>query len=320
MVTSIVSKRCAPAILAVVLAVPASGAQLSDPVRAMIEAARDSGDAETFAAVVAIAKQTNPDHLAEIESMEAAFRAAKDAEAARLAAEKKRALSDAGVFDNWAAKGEFGAFHASGNSNSVGVTASLALTREGIDWSHKLQARADYQRSNGLTTREQVFAAYEPRFQIDEGLFAYGLAQYESDRFQGYTARYAASGGLGYKVVDAEAIDLAIKAGPAFRRTDFVTGAVESSLAALAAFDFDWRISDTVTFTQDSNVVAETGGNATLIVGGANTTLNLISGLDAKISDSLTTRFSYSVDYNSDPPAGSVSTDALTRFTIVYDF
>jgi putative salt-induced outer membrane protein len=29
---------------------------------------------------------------------------------------------------------------------------------------------------------------------------------------------------------------------------------------------------------------------------------------------------SYTVDYNSNPPVGAVSTDTLTRFTLVYGF
>lgn len=64
----------------------------------------------------------------------------------------------------------------------TGVAASLKLKREGIDWSHRLTARADYQRLNGKTSREQFNVAYEPRWQFDEDMFVYGLAQYERDR------------------------------------------------------------------------------------------------------------------------------------------
>ena len=121
-------------------------------------------------------------------------------------------------------------------------------------------------------------------------------------------------------VIDGTDLDLSIKAGPAFRVTDYVTGETDSRLAALLGADFDWRISDRLTFTQDSNMVAETGGQATLFVDSRNTTLNLLTGLEAKVSDRLTTRLSYQVDYNSDPPTGAVRTDTLSRFTLVYGF
>jgi len=34
----------------------------------------------------------------------------------------------------------------------------------------------------------------------------------------------------------------------------------------------------------------------------------------------LSTRVSYQVDYESDPPVGKVDTDTITRFTLVYGF
>ena len=59
------------------------------------------------------------------------------------------------------------------------------------------------------------------------GLFAYGLAQYERDRFQGFSSRYSLSGGLGYKVMTGKAAQLSLQAGPAWRRVDFLDGTSE---------------------------------------------------------------------------------------------
>jgi putative salt-induced outer membrane protein len=67
-------------------------------------------------------------------------------------------------------------------------------------------------------------------------------------------------------------------------------------------------------------LVADSGGAATVIVDSTATSVFATTGLEAKISDGLTTRLSYTVDYNSNPPAGAVSTDTLTRFTLVYGF
>ena len=49
-----------------------------------------------------------------------------------------------------------------------------------------------------------------------------------------------------------------MKAGPAFRRTEFVDGRNEDRLAGLLGLDFDWIISDRIKFTQDSNVTSGT--------------------------------------------------------------
>ncbi|WP_114519874.1 DUF481 domain-containing protein [Altererythrobacter sp. ZODW24] len=297
-----------------------AAAQLPEAVVAMIDAAIAEGNPDTVEAVMALAKKTNPDDVAEVDAMLAQYRVAQ-AEAAELAAAaKQEEIRNAGLFDRWSGEGQIGAFQSSGNNDNVGVNAALKLKREGIDWSHQLRARVDYQRSNGNTTREQYFAAYEPRYQIDDGLFAYGLAQYERDRFQGYTGRYAVSAGLGYRLVKTDALRLSVKAGPAYRVTEFLDGTDEKNLAALVGLDFDWSISDSLTLTQDTDITAESGGSATAIVDSSNTSLNLITGLQAKLSDRLTTRLSYTIEYDSNPPVGSVSTDTLTRFTLIYGF
>ena len=91
-------------------------------------------------------------------------------------------------------------------------------------------------------------------------------------------------------------------------------------LAALFGADFDWKLADRVTFTQDANAVTETGGEALLIVDSANTTLNLLSGIDFKVSNRLRSRLSYQLEYNSNARQNREQTDTLTRFTLVYGF
>lgn len=293
---------------------------LPEPVRAMLKAAAETNDPAVFNAVTATARKTNPDSAAEIAALEKDFAETLRERKAQLAIVEERELREAGLFQNWSGQGELGAFRSTGNSENVGLTGGLTLEREGIDWTHKLRARADYQRSRGITSREQYFASYEPRYQIGERLFAYGLGQFESNRFQGFDARYAVSGGLGYKVVESDSLQVSVKGGPAFRHTEFVSGDQESSLAALLGFDFDWTFAEGLKLTQDANAVAEAGGQAVALIGGPSTTLSLVTGLDAKVSDRITTRFSYALDYDSDPPPNAVSTDTLTRFTLVYGF
>jgi putative salt-induced outer membrane protein len=295
-------------------------AELPEPVRAMIDAAIATGDESKVRIVADLARATNPADTAEIDAILATFEADMAARKAAEAKAKEEAIRTAGVFDNWSGKGEFGAFRATGNSANTGITTALALSREGIDWRHKLTGRVDYQRANGVTTREQFFASYEPNFSISEGFYLYGLAQYERDRFQGFSGRYAVSGGLGYQVLNDKDIQLSVKAGPAYRVTEFIDGRSESRIAGLIGLDFDWSITYSLKLTQDTNAVAETGGSAVAIIDSRNTTLNLVTGLNAKINSSLSTRFSYAVEYDSNPPPGAVQTDTLSRVTLIYDF
>ncbi len=289
-------------------------------VRAMIRAAMKTGDKGKIETVLALAREAAPDGEGEIEAIETAWRA-DVAEKTRLAREANtRRIREAGLFELWSGEGQLGGFQASGNSDNVGLSAGLKLKRQGEDWSHALRATADYQRSNGVTSREQFLFAYEPRYQIADELFAYGLAQYERNKLQGFSGRYAISGGIGYQVANSGDLKLSVKAGPALRMTDFTIAEDETRLAALFGLDFDWQIAERLALTQDANVVTETGGQATVIVDSSRTTLNLVTGLDAKVSDRLRSRITYTVDYDSEPPLGKVSTDTITRLTLVYGF
>jgi len=309
----------APALILAAAAQPAR-AELPAPVRAIIEAAIATGDAGKVATVVELARATNPDDAVEIDTLHRAFLTRRRELAAEQAQQRELAIRNAGPFGNWSGRGEVGAFQSTGNSENVGVTVALSLLRTGIDWQHRLRSNVDYQRSNGRTSREQYLLAYEPRYNVNGDLFAYALAQFEKDRFQGFSSRISTSGGLGYRVVDTDTLDLSLKAGPAWRRSVLIDGEREDNFGALAGLDFDWRILPQLTLTQDTDMVAESGGSATAIITSASTSLLLVTGLEAKISDRLTTRVSYTVDYNSNPPPDAVSTDTLTRFTLVYGF
>ncbi|KUO55707.1 MAG: hypothetical protein APF82_08200 [Sphingomonadales bacterium BRH_c42] len=295
-------------------------AGLPTGVRAMIDAAIATGDKGKIDTVLGLARATYPGDGAEIDGIVQEWSRIEAEKAAQAKQAEQQAIRSANLFERWSGKGEFGAFQSSGNSNNVGVSTALELNRGGIDWSHLLRARAEFQKSNGTTSREQYFVSYEPRYQIRDGLFSFGLAQFERNRLQGFSGRYAVSGGLGYKVLDDSDLTLSVKAGPAYRVTDFITGESESRLAGLAGVDLDWKIDESLSLSQDANIVAETGSAAQIIVDSSNTSINLVTGLDTKVSDRLKTRLSYAIDYDSNPPDGAVSTDTMTRFSLVYDF
>lgn len=306
--------------LAAMLTPSMARAELPEPVRAMIDAAIATGDEAKVRTVTELARTTNPLDGAEIDAILANYEAALAETKAAQAAAKAAEIRSAGLFENWSGKGEFGAFRATGNASDTGITTGLTVDRQGIDWRHKLTARVDYQSSNGVTTREQYLARYEPNVNISERFYVYALAQYERDQFQGFLGRYAVSGGLGFQALKKDDIQLSVKAGPAYRVTEFVDGRNDSRIAGLIGLDFDWAITDRLKLTQATNAVAETGGSAIAIIDSQNTTLDLITGLNAKINSSLSARFSYAIEYNSNPPPGAVQTDTLSRMTLIYDF
>lgn len=299
------------AFLPLVAALPVSAhAALPEPVLRMIAAAEATGDAAQVAAVHAAARAAFPDDVAELAIHQARFEGVLEKRREEDARSRQAAIRTAGLFERWEGKGELGALRSTGNSEDTGLTAALSLERAGIEWRHKLAAQADYQRSDGSTTRERFLLSYEPNIDISRRGFVFGLAQAERDRVQGIASRTSLSGGLGYRFHDSDRLKVEVKAGPAYRRTALIDQANDRYLAGLGAFDLDWKFADRITLTQ----------SATAFVQEENSTFTSVTGLQAGIVGGFSTRLSYRVVHETSPADAAERTDTQSRVTLVYDF
>lgn len=277
--------------------------QIPPPIRAMLDAAIASGNENEVSTIVKYARAADP------ASGDAVVRIADEWRTVR-AKDRQTRIVRAGWTDLWAGRAEIGGFITTGNSDTAGVTGIVDLTREGLEWRHKLRAQADYQRSLGITTREHYLAAYEPNWKVDSRRYVYGALQYESDRFLGYTDRYSASAGAGYSAVQTPALTLNLELGPAFRHTQFTDATVESSIAARGNVDLDWKLTSGLTLRQDASAYLQR----------FNSTISSTTAMAAKLLGPLSAQLSYTVQYESMPPLGRVSTDTTSRASLVYTF
>lgn len=292
------------------LAWPGSAsAQLPEAVRAMIDAAIAEKDQETVRTVIDLARATNPDSGDELDEILTSYEA--NLAIAEVEEQFASNAADAGDrIDTWSGQGELGAFRATGNTSNVGVTGQFVLERRSEDWRHIVRGRADYQSTDGVTTREQFLLGYEPNLKLNDNMFLFALAQYERDRFQGFAARYAISTGVGYRIAEADDIDLSIKAGPGVRRSEFVDGRSITRLIGNAALDLEWRFAENLALTQNANAFVQSGGSSFVSE----------TGLRAEFNEELSARLSYAIEHDTIPPVGAVKTDTLSRVTVVYDF
>ncbi len=281
---------------------------LPAPMRAMLDDAIASGNATDIDTVSRYLKRAVPQATGEIDAAVSEWNTRQaQAEAAKLA---ERKAHDAGWLRGWKGEGQAGAFMTSGNSDNSGVSLGLSLTKESEHWRHNFRALTDYQRTNGVTSRSEWLVSYEPNWKFNDYLFAFGLGQFERDRFQGYNSRIALSGGIGYRVIRSANITLDLKTGPAWRKSDYVASPDDERFNWLAASRFSWRFSPSLTFTDSFDALIDQRSNS----------LSNLAALDAKLGGSLSARLSYQVKYESNPPGKIKHTDTLSRMTIVYGF
>lgn len=303
------------AIAASFLAMPAEAA-IPPEVEAMIrEAARD-GDGATLAAVVKVAQATNPQDAEAIATLGAQLAEEAKAGAAKVEAERKEKqekqekLAEMGVLEGWKGQGEAGVGLTSGNTDELSATVSLSLARNGVYTRQKLHALLDYQRTNGATSRRKYGLSYGLDYLFRDGLYVYGLAGWEQDRFAGYARRFTQSAGVGLRALKTEAMTLDLDAGPALRQTRYVDGLDEFSMATRGSLAWRWKMKSGMQLTQDASVLSDE----------QNTTWISKTALSAALSQALSARLSFNVQGESEPAGGRRPTDTATRATIVYDF
>lgn len=295
---------------ALFLALPLLLANAEDPdaalppaIRTMMDAAMESGSESDLAVIARYAQAASPEN-AELIARKASAWTSQRRETAQ------RKLRESDFFDLVKGRAEFGGYISTGNSENIGLTAQVEARREGVDWRHTLRLQADYQESLGQITRERYLAAYEPNWKLDERAYIYGAAQYESDRFSGFNSRMSLSTGAGYRAIKRPGMKLDLELGPAFRSTRLVTHETESNLAARGSLDFDWKVSRGITLRQ----------TASAYVQDANSTISSKSALVARLIGPLSAQISYTLQYETLPPADRKSTDTISRAALVLDF
>ena len=283
----------------------AGGAAFAEPIPAPVAAMIDAvaADPAALKTIADVAKKTNPASAAEIDARVAAI-----ADAASAARTDK--LAHQGALEGWSGEGELGAFNSTGNAHSTGLAAGLKFSREGLRWKHTLTGVADYQRDNGITSKERFFAGYDINYKISPRFYALGLLNYERDRIAGFDSRFNEGVGFGYKAIDTPRLSLAVEGGPALRQTRFVTGHDDSSFAGRAAANLLWRLGPTTTVTDTTSYY----------FGGETDTLTTEAAITAKLYGALSARLSFYVQNESHPAHGRAATDTTSRVTLVYAF
>jgi putative salt-induced outer membrane protein len=276
---------------------------IPETIRAMLDAALEAGNEADVNTIAKYARAADP------LSGDAVLAIAEKWKADR-AAQRTQVIRQASFLDLWSGKAEVGGYLTTGNSDTAGGTAVLDLNREGLRWRQKFHAQADYQSNQNITTREHYLASYEPNYKIDDRAYIYGVAQYEGDRFLGYFNRYSTSVGAGYSVIKTAGTKLDFELGPAYRYTEFTDDTEQSSIAARGTANFSVRILSGLSVSQVASAYVQR----------YNSTLSGTTSLNAKLIGPLSAALSYSVQYESEPPVGSVSTDTTSRASLVYSF
>lgn len=198
----------------------------------------------------------------------------------------------------------------SGNTDTGDLSLAGRLTYGQGSWNHLVGFATEYGESNGVNNEEEFFATYEGSRFFNPQLYAYGTGRYQYDGFDTNRQDAFLGLGLGYRIVNTEQVAWRVQGGPGVRYIEDQNRDSETEAAALISSRFFYQVNDTVSLTNDTDVL---GSDEDFV-------LSNDFGVNFKINDTLSTRISYRTEYQSDPLPGLRSSDNTAGISLVVGF
>lgn len=243
--------------------------------------------------------------------------------AAALAAGQGQAHGEKGTPppEGWSGNVAAGYTAVSGNSDSTTANFKGEVFYDQERWHHSALATALGSSQDNETSAEAYKALLKTKYDVTEVIYAFGLAEYNKDRFSAYDHQIFEVAGLGWRVFRSENQELNLELGVGatqskLRQPDPPEPQLASGERDVNEFvgrvggDYHWHISETATF---SETVATT-------IGSDNTYVESLTELKAGIVGNVSLVLGYLVKHNTDVPAGVDKTDTQTSISLEYKF
>lgn len=217
----------------------------------------------------------------------------------------------------WKTKAELGYVVTSGNSETSTINAKIDATHEKETWRHNVHAEAFGASTTDTTTNVETTSAERYQlsgksdYKFNETDYAFGLINYDKDRFSGFDYQTTVAGGYGKRLLAEDDMTLDVEIGPGIRYIkDTATGVSDNEALIRLAAKYEWKVSDNSTFTEDlsSDIASDL------------TVTKSVTALTANINSSLAMKLTLTIKNNSLVPAGREKTDTETAVTLVYSF
>jgi putative salt-induced outer membrane protein len=209
----------------------------------------------------------------------------------------------------------------SGNSESNTANFKGEVLYDQDRWHHSALVTAIGASQDDETSAEAYKALLKSKYDLNQTIYAFGLAEYNKDRFSAYDYQIFEVAGLGWRVFHTDHQELNLEAGlgaaqSKLRQPDPPEAPVPSSerdvneVVGRLGADYHWHISENATFSEK---VAST-------IGSDNTYIESLTELKANVVGNLALVLGYLVKHNTDVLPGIDKTDTQTSISLEYKF
>lgn len=224
----------------------------------------------------------------------------------------------------WTGKGEAGAVLSRGNADTTTADVKFDGTDSFGNWKENAHLAFLYGESAGFSTAQRLEGAWQTDYNFSKRTFVFGSVAGENDRFDGFVYQATLATGLGQKLMESDTTKLTLTAGFGYRRLQTETldkdpdGRVVSRVKGPSTSDGVGTVG--LDYQQQLTKSTKIVDRLAIQSGGQNTAVANDFSVAVSINEELALSVGYGVRYNSNPPAGTKSTDELTTVNLVYSF
>ncbi|MEM1379758.1 MAG: DUF481 domain-containing protein [Pseudomonadota bacterium] len=228
--------------------------------------------------------------------------------------------------EKWTGSIQFNGASASGNTNNTVVGGRFTAARTFGALTHAFDASGNFTQAtlvrDGVEQRDVTQNRWHTQYRLEvnagERSFFYGRARYEEDQFSGFDRQAFLGGGFGHAFAESDARTFSVLIGPGVQflrraRPDPVPATFvmdETNFAVFLGQNYTQVLRENVTFEQSfDGTASETNSTAASRV-----------ALKTDLTDKISSRMSYEVTHNTNPPSGRERTDTLLSASIGFQF
>ncbi len=204
-----------------------------------------------------------------------------------------------------------GLFSASGNTESNSVKFDIETEADYEKWRQTLTLNRYQASEDGEESAERYGGRLQSDYRITDRAYLFVVGRYERTRFGAFDRRASLAFGIGRRFIETEDVELDLEVG-AGRRGAEPAGTNERDYDTINVLrgDFTWQLSDVTSFSQELEVES----------GNRNTSTQSVSAIRSTFAGNLAWVLSYTIEHNSEVPAGSEQTDRFTDVSLQYGF
>ncbi len=210
----------------------------------------------------------------------------------------------------WSGKATLGYLATSGNTENSNLNSGFEVAYASGKWVHGATASAINATESNATTAEAYDLGWKSERKISDQNFLFGRLNWRSDRFSTFETQFSQTLGYGRRLINSEKHSLNMELGAGARQSDLANGSSENEAIVSAALHYAWALSETAEFKQDLKVEA----------GDANTYLESVTALSARLVGNLALVASYTVRHNTDVLPLTEKTDTRSALSLEYRF